>query len=145
MIQDTIEQALVDRFVSNDLDLTIAWERVERYAIDDASRMKAAAIGLVDQGQKFAYKTSLMDVTWRMAVEFFVRCNKGEEIKTKVNRARADVYRVMMADPNLGGLLDDTTPVVDEIFVDRSSNQGEGVLVFDLRYRTKTDDLADGH
>jgi hypothetical protein len=146
--QDEIEKALVDRFESNPLELDISWERVEPYAIDDAARMKAAALGLVDQGQKFTQKTGVSTQIWRIAVEFFVRCNKDEDIKTKVNLARAVIFQTMMTDVDLKtstypeGMLIDTQAVVDEIFVDRSTLQGEGVMLFDLMYRTPYDNIG---
>jgi hypothetical protein len=141
-LQDEIEKALVDRFTDNTLGLTIEWERVEAYAIDDASRNKAAAIGVVDQGQQYNQKVGVGDQTWRVAIEFFVRCNIDEDIKTKTNLARAEIFRIMMADQSLGDLLIDTNPVEDMVFVSRETRHGEGVVVFDLRYRTKPDDIA---
>jgi hypothetical protein len=141
-LQDQIEKALVDRFKANELDLEIEWERVEAYAIDDACRMKAAAIGLVDQGQRFDSRTGLQHNTWRMAVEFFVRCNVSEDIKTKTNLARACIFRTMMTDTQLGNLLLDCRGVEDMVFVDRENKYGEGVMVFDLLYRTPIHDIS---
>lgn len=141
--QDEILKALVDRFEANALGLAISWERVEPYAIDDAARLKAAALGLVDQGQRFDdSKMQCTDITWRVAVEFWVRCNINEDIQTKVNLARSVVHRTMMADQSLGDRLIDTKAVADEVFMNRAERMGEGVLLFDLRYRTKVNDIS---
>lgn len=140
--QDQIEKALIDRFKANALGLEIGWERVEPYAIDDACRLKAAALGMVCQGHTFNDKSiDCTNVTWRVAVEFFVRCNRDADIKTKVNLALAEVHRTMMADQSLGDLLIDTKAVEDMTFVNRAENSGEGVMTFDLFYRTVVNDI----
>jgi hypothetical protein len=144
-----MQDEIIDKLLAVFSDNTIAgnsidWERIEKYAIDDACRMKKAALGLVDQGQKFGFKASVTDIIWRVAVEFFVRCEYDEDIQSIVNTARADVYRTMMHDQTLGNLVVDVSPVADEIFVARENSMGEGVMLFDIRYRTNTVDIAIG-
>lgn len=141
--EDEILKALVQRFEANPLGLEITWERVEPYAIDDAARLKAAAIGLSDQGQQYNDNSiSCTNVRWRMAVEFWVRCNQDEDIQTKVNLAKACVHRTMMADQSLGDLLIDTKAVESMTMVNRAERMGEGVITFDLMYRTKVNDIS---
>lgn len=153
---DRIEQALIARYTIDPLAeaakpdpddrYTLVWERVERYAIDDSARRKKLALGFVDQGmQKFRFKSPLVDVTLRMAIEFFVRANQNEDVKSLVNTARSEIYRRLREDleTNLP-LLDDVVPVADDVFVDRADSHGEGVFVFDLTFRTDPDDIRRG-
>lgn len=153
---DTIENRLVEIFREVDLAeeaglpaderLSIQWDRADRYAIDASCRTKAAALGLVDQGQTFRRKTSLSENVLRMAVEFFVRCNKNEDIKTKVNAARRDILLVMLKriefDDELMDLITDIVPDVDEVFIEREKNMGEGVVVFNIVYRSHPQDIG---
>lgn len=142
LLQDEIEIALVDRFKQGITAQTFSWDWVERYAIDTAARKELAAIGIVDQGQKFMPKTSNSTQRWRVAIEFFVRCNTNEDPKSKVNLARAIIFQTMMEDKQLDDMLLDTNAVADDVFVNRAERYGEGVMVFDIDYRTKHDDIA---
>lgn len=144
-IQDDILQYILDWFADNTITTnTIEWERLEPYAIDEASRLKRAALGLVDQGQKYGFKVSNTDNIWRMAVEWFVQAEPDEDIQTLNNLARAEVYRTMMYDHTLGGLTVDVSPVMDEVFLQRAENWAEGVILFDIRYRTMPKDITVG-
>lgn len=143
MIQDEIEEALKARFEAGYAGQEFGWDSVAKYAIDDAVRTRSkAAVGMVDQGQKFMPKTSISQQRWRIAIEFFVRCNSDEDIKNKVNTARRIIFKTMMDDMQLGGLILDTNAVADEVYVDRMDQFGEGVMLFDIDYRTLPTDIG---
>lgn len=140
--QDTILNAIVDLFKASAIaGNSVEWERVEPYAIDDAARQKRASIGIVDQGQKFGFKASVTDNQWRIAIEWFVHADADEDPQIFNNVARADVYRTMMNDMRLGGLVVQVSPVMDDVVVYRSERWAEGVMVFDIQYRTMVRDL----
>lgn len=155
-MNDLIEKRIIALFKGIDLAaealkpeehrLTIKWERAEPYAIDDAARKTSAAMGLVDQGQKFGKKTSIATISWGMAVEFFVQVGSTGDIKTKVNAARREIFMFMVNqvefDPVLMDLVDDITPIADDVYVDRGRRYGEGVVTFMIEFRSQPNDIG---
>lgn len=128
-----------------DQRLTLKWERVEPFAIDDAARKKMYAIGMVDQGRRYARKTSLTDVSWQVAVEFVVRAHSTQDPQEVADRAIAEIIYFMINrfefDEELADLVDDVIPVADDMFVDRLKNVAEGVVVFTVKFRTNAADI----
>ena len=123
-------------------DFAVAWEWVERAPLPEENKLTGPSISILDPRER---QTALMNTlqvnALLVAIEFAVVFQLGDDPSRALNDALTEVRRLVMADPQIGGLAINLVEKSSELDIDGLSDKvGHGITLWEVTYRSRIDD-----